>query len=408
LNKPSKTIEQKLYTMLKKTIEKILESRSNLIENAQSNILSLIKTDNQFFKHDPLLMDWDSFRPLRLSREEDWSDWLVYVMEQVPELISRILNKNVFQNGAIIFFRELNLKDHRADIIIVNDETKEGVHIEVKLHDTHYSKTPETCKQIEDRFPEIKYWQHLLLIPPEYTNHAQIELEKHENIEIIDWYHVSQSLRALLSLTNDNALNASLIYILAGAIDQKILNLPKIGDNKKLSLYQAIHLQKNIKEFPLENDLLNDDFFYNNYANVFDFVKSYHEKLNDKIKQFMYEIDRENNFKSHLGNVLEYSLVQKKLSTNNKSIIINIGVKWSENNDQRPYLVCAIFVTGEKNIKTISSLQENLNLEKFRLFNFNNNNLPYFTFTNYRSDFSKENLAELYNEAKEIINKITQ
>ena len=30
---------------------------------------------------DPSREDWGSFRPLRLSREEDWSDWLAHLLE---------------------------------------------------------------------------------------------------------------------------------------------------------------------------------------------------------------------------------------------------------------------------------------------------------------------------------------
>src|SRR5690242_15149797 len=38
----------------------------------------LLKVD---FGTDPTYRDWRQFRPLRLSREEDWSDWLAYLIE---------------------------------------------------------------------------------------------------------------------------------------------------------------------------------------------------------------------------------------------------------------------------------------------------------------------------------------
>jgi len=34
------------------------------------------------FGNDPTRTDWSRFRPLRLSREEDWSDWLAYLIER--------------------------------------------------------------------------------------------------------------------------------------------------------------------------------------------------------------------------------------------------------------------------------------------------------------------------------------
>src|SRR5262245_31500794 len=34
---------------------------------------------------DPGACDWSSFRPLRLSREEDWSDWLTHLIQESQE-----------------------------------------------------------------------------------------------------------------------------------------------------------------------------------------------------------------------------------------------------------------------------------------------------------------------------------
>ena len=45
---------------------------------------------------DPLHEDWSRFRPLRLTREEDWSDWLAWLLE----------NSNSGRLAAEVFHRE--------------------------------------------------------------------------------------------------------------------------------------------------------------------------------------------------------------------------------------------------------------------------------------------------------------
>ena len=57
----------------------------------------LLHQSNHRFKEfggDPLSTEWSNFRPLRLSREEDWSDWLAYFIEtnQHPYFNSLLFN----------------------------------------------------------------------------------------------------------------------------------------------------------------------------------------------------------------------------------------------------------------------------------------------------------------------------
>ena len=52
------------------------------IEDEYSRMLKLSNRALKAFGGDPSSTDWSNFRPLRLSREEDWADWLMHLIEQ--------------------------------------------------------------------------------------------------------------------------------------------------------------------------------------------------------------------------------------------------------------------------------------------------------------------------------------
>ena len=103
---------------------------------------------------DPLREDWSRFRPLRLSREEDWSDWLAFLLEdsRTGRFGARLLANNVQRAADWIVReaqREVFAKPYRADIVTFfrNDE---WAHIEVKVGDRELEKTVATGNRLRD------------------------------------------------------------------------------------------------------------------------------------------------------------------------------------------------------------------------------------------------------------------
>lgn len=87
---------------------------------------------------DPCFRNWDTFRPMRLGREEDWSDWLAYLLQEsrtgktasnlfgIPEVtVTSMLREETTLSG-----------ERRADIVLAVS-TGDVVHLEVKLGDHH-------------------------------------------------------------------------------------------------------------------------------------------------------------------------------------------------------------------------------------------------------------------------------
>jgi hypothetical protein len=187
---------------------------------------------------DPSRTDWSSFRPLRLSREEDWADWLAALF---PEpLFLRSLFKCDAEATAIL--REEPLTTHRADLILLFAQQKRGIHIEMKLWDTQYPKTYPTAREVEDKFREVTAWEHFILIPRD--NAALWGALARENnvphVDVLYWDQVVHALRNSIRLSDSTRWKVwAHAYI--GCIEQKILGLEPIRKETS-GAYSAMQL----------------------------------------------------------------------------------------------------------------------------------------------------------------------
>src|SRR5690606_38539494 len=101
------------------------------------------------FACDPCLRDWSTFRPLRMSREEDWSDWIAHLIEtsttgvfchsllNLPGLRAQDFVKPAVERET--YFKgkssktDVKNKSRKTDIII-ELANKYILHLEIKLY----------------------------------------------------------------------------------------------------------------------------------------------------------------------------------------------------------------------------------------------------------------------------------
>ncbi len=186
------------------------------------------------FGKDPTWFDWRNFRPLRLSREEDWCDWLGYLIASstTGAFASLILNESM--EGCEQYakpqrmLREDSFKGYRADIII-EWRNQNYTHIEMKIGDPHLRKTLATGRMLQKKYRVTnERWRNHILLMSEQLTDWEIVVEKDEqsnSVSVITWGDVCVALRKSF-FTNEKLNWKALAYNFLGAIEQHIIGFP--------------------------------------------------------------------------------------------------------------------------------------------------------------------------------------
>ena len=203
------------------------------------NILKVWNNKLNDFGNDPTNYDWSNFRPLRIKREEDWSAWLAFLIEQSETgiLANEIFKNQEFEHLDYIFptiklEKEDYLRDYRADIII-KWKNNHYSHIEVKVGDKNLKKTFQTSKQLQETYkiPDNKWTNFIILLPTQLIS-WDTETENDKTgiiVKPITWDKISIALRKSL-IDNENLKWKTWAYSIIGAIEQKLLDFEGFKD----------------------------------------------------------------------------------------------------------------------------------------------------------------------------------
>jgi hypothetical protein len=218
-----------------------------IVENKYEILMPLLKSwDNHLsdFGNDPTHYDWATFRPLKLSREEDWSDWLAHLLAHSRtgvfaqclldkphiSVLDYALPKRVF--------REISHVGFRADII-VEWQDEHFSHIEVKIGDENLLKTYETSEALRDKFqvPVAKWSNFVLLLSRQLVSWEQVPVPNDLTVEIValTWSDVCIAIRRAL-LSKELITWKVWAYSFLGAIEQLLIGFSGyLLDKKKPS-----------------------------------------------------------------------------------------------------------------------------------------------------------------------------
>lgn len=188
-------------------------------------------------------VQWDDFRPLRLSREEDWSDWLAQLLQtSTTGTFARDLFLESLGSAGGDFIapqvaRELSAKPKPRLIMEVSDRERRRAdllvrwqsgaisHVEIKVGDEAFDKTFETAKWLCDRYENGKPWTDHVLIPDASVPAWQDCVERHPHertFQVLTWTDVARALRRSL-LAPESVLWRVWAYSFSGAVEQKLL-----------------------------------------------------------------------------------------------------------------------------------------------------------------------------------------
>ena len=186
------------------------------------------------FGNDPTHTDWSRFRPLRLSREEDWSDWLAYLIEMSDTGVfaQRLLSIPVQKQGdytlPLNVDREVSHGEYRADIV-VQWADKSHTHIEVKVGDDDLGKTSATGRAMRSGYRQSpRKWTNFILMLSQQVTYWDGESHDEDGeppVNVITWSDVSVALRQALR-SEEQLLWKSWAYSFLGAIEQLLVGFP--------------------------------------------------------------------------------------------------------------------------------------------------------------------------------------
>jgi len=203
---------------------------------------------------DPSRRDWLSFRPLRLGREEDWSDWLAHLLQTSStgvfahallgtrgEDAEKYASPEVVRERVVVRLQDVG-GERRADLVI---GWKNGAasQIEVKVGDEELEKTFETVRLIRKTRPPTVVWRDFILLQesalPMWAEVAERCARDYPEIKIepLTWRQVAVALRrSLLAERARDLVWCVWAYSFCGAIEQRILGLPRVGSHGQRSL----------------------------------------------------------------------------------------------------------------------------------------------------------------------------
>jgi hypothetical protein len=210
---------------------------------------------------DPSRKDWASFRPLRLSREEDWSDWLAHLLEssRTGGFPARLLVRDVKAAKkwrVTKADREVGAAGYRADLV-VRFQDSGWAHIEVKVGDLELEKTPATTTALQ-ACVDGQFRGEYLLLPAadaDYWNRVKKGLGgSGDGVTTLTWTDLARALRASMLERNEPVGWRVWAAAFLGAIEQRLLGFqpvgagdiasgkyrPRVGDVERLGFLEAI------------------------------------------------------------------------------------------------------------------------------------------------------------------------
>ncbi len=178
---------------------------------------------------EPTFRDWSSFRPLRLSREEDWSDWLQHLVAASKHgFLARELLGDPEARVERVEREVATDEGFRADLVIAWSGDRWS-HVEVKIGDLAFEKTYGTADALRRRFcasPATRWTDHIL-VPPSHLGLWGSVAGARQSVQSLDWSDVAVALRRAISAAAENVDWRVWATAFTGAIEQTLLGLPR-------------------------------------------------------------------------------------------------------------------------------------------------------------------------------------
>jgi hypothetical protein len=213
------------------SVQKLIDAAQPILQENMDKARRLLERSNQLFAplKDPFEIPLGLHRWLSVEREEAYSDWLAWIIEQLssPETIVGFLCGETPADlvsqcvGQLKVYRETVFSTaqsvRRTDIEICFG-AKRTILIEVKMVDTDEVSDQQLSDQ---RSYATDFEKRLLLVPSGNLS------EGRKFFTLVLWKDICLRLRKLIpSLSRENITIAAMVSAFVGAVEQNVLRLP--------------------------------------------------------------------------------------------------------------------------------------------------------------------------------------
>jgi hypothetical protein len=234
----------------------------NVNHTEYERLLTVWNQKLAYLGEDPSLINWNNFRPLRLSREEDWSDWLGFLIKESKTgfFANKLFGIKDFEQEdfamPIEVLREVTdfSREYRADIII-QWKNNYYTHYEIKVGDPSLEKTFVAGQRFRETYKVThENWTDFILLLPNQVNAWNKVVENDKTgirIKYNTWIDISILLRKSLSASEPITWKVW-AYSFIGIIEQKLLGLDNYWKMKDIP--STINLKIEILQKALEDE----------------------------------------------------------------------------------------------------------------------------------------------------------
>jgi len=236
-------------------VEPLLDLAGDLLRKARGELESLLarwQEELADLGSDPLTNDWTRFRSLRVSREEDWSDWLAFLLEtSVTGMLADVLfgvghrspEEAARTRARPRVDRETFTSDRvrRTDLLITwTTPATPSTHVEVKIWDQQLDKTVDTAERL------AKETETFILLPTESRPIWRKTLTRYGNraaaIQVRTWDDVAIGLRTGLRTKGEPIVWRAWALAFCGAVHQRILGHAIVDPSAPAGAYSSINM----------------------------------------------------------------------------------------------------------------------------------------------------------------------
>ena len=213
----------------------------------------IIRSNERLGDLEPFSVDLGGHRWLKEEREEAYSDWLKWVLEQLgrPALVGQVFgikkNRLLAMRGALKVRRETRIiseemKLRRTDLDIWYG-TQRAVRVEVKIRDASHVDRQQLIDQESHR---ERFCHYVFLV-----HSASLEDYKGKFV-VRHWKDVCLELRRLIPKIKLRVPQKAMVMAFVGAVEQNILKLPSnlpqlIASKVRINSPVGKHIEEGLK-----------------------------------------------------------------------------------------------------------------------------------------------------------------